>query len=50
MNPFRIPGMVDLALKFDALIKEEAWFMQVVIRCNALLALPTVLRACLTTL
>lgn len=39
MNTVCIPGMVGLVSKVDALIKEEACFMHVVIRCSALLAL-----------
>lgn len=38
MNPVCIPGMVGLVSKVDALIKEEACSMQVVIRCSAVLA------------
>lgn len=39
MNTVGIPGMVGHVSKVDALIKEESCFMQVVIRCSALLAL-----------
>lgn len=38
MKTVCIPGMVGHVSKVDALIKEEACFMQVVIRCSALLA------------
>lgn len=39
MNTVFVPGMVGHVSKVDALIKEESCFMQVVIRCSALLAL-----------